>query len=347
MLLGGTGCQQCGCVPCVPCDAVCSETAVGFEVVYSGNTTDGYLTWSGTANPVNAVPPVTGPYNAQVTGNFYLPGDDFPCYARLRVWRNIFTMNPGATETPTSESVVVTCATGKIRVGIFELRAGESVKFGGAAPTSGDAITYWTPATNVMTVLGVEDDQSGGVTTGWNYAIESLCSPSSGSITARVEWTDDDIYHAIYAEWLECGDEGPAGPCTVTCAGVAVDEPATLYMTISNQTTTISGAVPNLEGTYALGKNFNFEVPLWCKMHYYFDDLGDGKRLTISSDGDFGWVGFGIYIDDGSGGEVDAFDYEALVCGTDATGSATCTIYGPFPSFTVRGSISFDWSLST
>lgn len=362
MLLGGTGCQQCGCVPCVPCDAVCSETAVGFEVVYSGNTTDGYLTWSGTANPVNAAPPVTGPYNAQITGNFSLPGDDFPCYARLRVWRNIFTMNPGATETPTSESVVVTCATGKIRVGIFELLAGESVKFGGAAPTSGDAITYWTPASNVMTVLDVEDDQSGGVTTGWNYAIESLCSPSSGSITARVEWTDDDIYHAIYGEFVECFTQSNAGgDCVIDCDGTLTDYPDSLTVDITNASinyTLPSGwtaTFPSINGTYVVPRG---TVDPWCRA--FFDSFAVTSGVfSLLVEGSIFSAGVSEFpftpqrgIQSGSVRLLMSNTVEDLVCGAVASISGSGTIVvldqnaGGGGANTEIGTIDFDYEVT-
>lgn len=352
------GCFAC-CVPCDPCEAVCSETAVGFEVVYSGNTTDGYLTWSGTANPVNAVPPVTGSYNAQITGNFSLPGDDFPCYARLRVWRNIFTMNPGATETPTSESVVVTCATGKIRAGIFELLAGESVKFGGAAPTSGDGITYWAPASNVMTVLDVEDDQSGGVTTGWNYAIESLCSPSSGGITARVEWTDDDIYHAIYGEFVECFDEQE---CELDCSGTPT-EFGSLFLSITNQTSTMGnnlGVTVTLENDYVLDirsdpglallycgefRAYSFSPPVqffWTAyaIATYF---AQGLFLQVNLDGRAN-VNDNLFVTFG----VSEQDVRDLICGSVASLSGTASITLPITNTRgITGTITFDWELST
>lgn len=353
------GCFAC-CVPCDPCDAVCSETAVGFEVVYSGNTTDGYLTWSGTANPVNAVPPVTGPYNAQITGTFSMPGDDFPCYARLRLWRNIFAKNPGATETLSKEQVLVTANSGKVNLGTLTLNTGESVRIGGNGP---DGATYWLQGASPFLYIAAEDDQSGAAPAQYQLSMSSQCNqPANVTITARIEWTDDDIHHWIYGHLMECFEDppDPPGGCKIDCDGTQTDVASQVYLALSSQVDDNSppsgyaATFPNITGTFTLPQRAcrvfldAFSVTngqLYLGAYYGIEvRVGSYPYTAPSGSQPFSAQGYGFI-------PITAADYDALLCGDVATlsgsGSVAMYLFGAGGGSQVSvGSIAFDWELS-
>jgi len=263
MMAFSLGCFAC-CVPCDPCTAECSETAVGFEVVWQGNQSAPHMTWTGVTNPINAVPPVGTPYYQQVSASFTLPSDDFPCYARLRFWRNVFDKDGTPSEALSVERVIVRLESGKIADGLYGaeyLSPGQAIVFTSEA----DAVNYdpkeYIVVTGFMPIALVAalDDQS-ATATGNELGFIAGCSGTQITATAYIEWTSASIYHSLYGTFKECGEDlPPENPPTadcLDCAGTPSLPPPTVYLTISNfdaaTVEDIDGNVVDFNGTYAL-----------------------------------------------------------------------------------------------
>jgi hypothetical protein len=260
MLLGAVGCQKCGCKPCQACEAACDDTPdSNFQTVYQANDTDGVLSWSG-----DAMGPIDGPFTgfegsgpfSQTIGmaedfSVVLPGTRFPCYARLSVWKNI--SGGTGSETVTS-SITITCTSGRIRVGMFELSGGESLFIGPASYTS--TATYRIDNDDPIPSVAGDMDQSLSPPFGW-FSAEAVCSPATLSFTASISWSNADIQHSLYGRFIECYDDlppGDPGDC-LDCAGIPTPAPDTVYLTISNfdggGAVDANGTTINYDGTYA------------------------------------------------------------------------------------------------
>ena len=358
-LMMGAECANCGCKPCQACDAVCDETpAENFETVYQG-TDDGVLESGGSANPVNAFPAPAGPFDGSVStmAAITLPSDRFPCYARFRVWRNVFEKNGTPSEALSKQSVRINCISGRIRLGLtgLVLNAGESVEFTSTPGTSTATYVFDTSAA-VPLVTGA-DDKSGSPP-GYYYYVEAVCTPAEVQFNAEIGWTSADIYHVIYGHMMECYESPPDPPvCEVDCDGTMTTVPNTVYLEISNTTESPTNppdatyTLPEIAGTYAL--------PL-ALCPAYLDEFGvTGGTLfasvflqAIALRSQFPlqylplWTpGRGTVVVSIS--EQDLID---LLCGGAAlsgTGTMKCDALGPGGGQIVNlGTISFDWELS-
>jgi hypothetical protein len=243
MLLGAVGCQKCDCKPCQACEAACDDTpSENFETVHvsvagNENLTDGILEASGDTNPVPGYPGgSTGPYEQVISGSATLPGDRFPCYARLQLWRNEADQEPGGSPTMDLDYqyVLITCTVGKIRFGALELSAGESVWI-----TSDTTLTPPSPAPTYIVegtsipLVGGDGDQSGSPPAflGGTLAVQALCvDPVDGvagvSFYAKIAWSEEAAYHVLYGRMVECYDETE---CLAEC-----EPPETLYVVLTN-----------------------------------------------------------------------------------------------------------------
>ena len=253
------GCKCCGCDPCT---AECDTTPdANFEVVYQANDTDGALQWAGDAmGPIDGPYPGfegSGPFSQTITlaENFSvtMPGTRFPCYARIKFWRNVG--GGEGSETVTS-SVTITCNSGKVDIGPVVLSEGESAYFGPDPEVSG--ATYRLLSLDAIPLVSGGDDQSLAVIASPIYGGTAECSPSSISVTATISWSNAAIQHNLYGTFVECYDElppGDPGDC-LDCDGTPTPAPETVYLTISNFDG--GGAVDgngdpiNYDGTYAL-----------------------------------------------------------------------------------------------
>jgi hypothetical protein len=276
------------------------------------------------------------------------------------LWRNEADQEPGGSPTMDLDYqyVLITCTVGKIRFGALELSAGESVWI-----TSDTTLTPPSPAPTYIfegtsiPLVGGDGDQSGSPPAflGGTLAVQALCvDPVDGvagvSFYAKIAWSEEAAYHVLYGQMLECYDL-PAS-CQVDCGGTATSEPNELYLTVSNQSDTVSGDVPNLEGSYVLDKSLilsGVPVTAFCGYHDLRDthlSAGSSRRGTTP---ETGWltlfVSFGPPGQGGAGSAI--YDFETVVCGGSDSGSVTINILGPAPDYANVGTITFDWELST
>lgn len=271
MILGGGQCQKCKCIPCDPCEQECTNPHTGdaYEVVYTlyslgveiGNTTDGYLTASGSRDEDDPYDGMDGssPWYQQVEGGFSFGPSVTrnPCTVRVSFWRSTRTLGPTVFPPPaatlTVSKVTVSCTAGRIRFGENVISEGESQDFDVTFPLvagTGDQ--------------SADDPRSAEGT----FAVSPLCREASFSITARIEWTTSNRLHTLYGIVRECYEIGT--PCAEFCDGdPAPDE---VYLTISNLSVTAQSgpfAYPSyteldsmsafLEGTFVLSR-----VPGYC-----------------------------------------------------------------------------------
>jgi hypothetical protein len=357
------GCFAC-CVPCDPCDAACDETPdEAFAVVYQVEDDRANLTWTG-----DAMGPIDGPWPGFESGssfsqtitsnNVLLPGSRFPCYFRLKLWRNVG--GGEGSESLTSQRVTISCSQGKLNLGFLVLNAGESVEFTTAPENS--------TATYVLESTPIALDDNGGdrhahPPTEWQISGGALCADTSVSVQASIEWSNDLIQHNLYGEFQECFDDppDPPGGCKITCNGNETDIPVEVFLTISNVTEDNSppsgytATFPDIEGTFAL--------PLlsFCRQYGDTFSVTDGvMRVGV-------YYGIGMLVDGypfsapnftpwsergGTQIYIAKEDYEEFLCGDVATLSGTATIQlyllGPGGGGGVNlGSMTFDWELSS
>lgn len=254
MILGGGQCQKCKCIPCDPCEQECTEPHTGdaYEVVYTlyqlgvetGNTTDGYLTASGSRDEDDPYDGMDGssPWYQQIEGGFSFGPSVTrnPCTVRVSFWRSTRTLGPTVFPPPaatlTVSKVTVSCTAGKVRFGENIISEGESQDFNVTFP--------------LVTGSGDQSENDPRTAVG-TFAVSPLCREASFSITARIEWTTSKRLHTLYGLVRECYEEGT--PCDTFCDGDPA--PDVLYLTISNAATTIGtfdGTFPN--GTYVLDR---------------------------------------------------------------------------------------------
>ena len=265
MLLGAVGCQKCDCKPCQACEAACDDTpAENFQTVYQANDTDGVLSWSGDAmGPIDgpfAGFEGSGPFSQTITraedASIGLPSDRFPCYARLRVWKNI---SGGTGSEAVTSSITIICTSGRIRVGMFELSGGESLYIGPASHTS--TATYRIDGDDPIPTVAGDMDQSMSYLFG-SFVAEAICSPATLSLTASISWSNADIQHSLYGQFMECYDDLPPGDqddC-LDCDGTPTPQPDPIYLTISNFDSggakDYNGDNIDWSGTYAISPAF-------------------------------------------------------------------------------------------
>jgi hypothetical protein len=387
-LMMGAECANCGCKPCQACDAACDDTpsenfeAVHVSVAGNENLTDGILEASGDTNPVPGYPGgSTGPYEQVISGSATLPGDRFPCYARLQLWRNEADQEPGGSPTMDLDYqyVLITCTVGKIRFGPLELSAGQSVWI-----TSDTTLTPPSPAPTYIfegtsiPLVGGDGDQSGSPPAylGGTLAVQALCvDPVDGvagvSFYAKIAWSEEAAYHVLYGRMVECYDE-PASECEIDCDGTPTAVPETLYLTIENAVATTpdplpagySYSLPDINGVYALTSLGTLNPNgLYCDLFFggemagdAFVQIGFGTNGVVASPSDklFLYFTFPLASPPTSGGygyiELAKYvDNRAdVLCGIAKTGSAEVqvgVIGGLFPGG--LGSITFDWELSS
>jgi len=323
------GCFAC-CVPCDPCEAECDENpAESFDVVYQVEQERANLTWTG-----DAMGPIDGPWpgfesgvsfsQTITTNNVRLPGSRFPCYFRLKLWRNVG--GGEGSEALDYAYTTVSCIEGKVDLGIVQLNAGESAVF-----TSDTSLSFNNPTYILETASGAIffDDQPADrhafPPTLSQIAGIALCAGTSVSVQSTIVWSNDLIQHNLYGEFQECFDEPPVD-CSIDCDGTPVALPAELYLTLSNSTATVLG-----DGTVVL------PGPQFCR------DWGglytDGAYVRWSKD--FATELYvlldlpGTFVSAADIGIADE-DMVALLCGDVES------LTGQFSS----NDASFDWELS-
>jgi hypothetical protein len=370
MLLGAVGCQKCDCKPCQACEAACDETPdSNFQTVYQANDTDGVLSWSG-----DAMGPIDGPFTgfegsgpfSQTIGmaegfSVVLPGTRFPCYARLRVWKNI---SGGTGSEAVTSSITITCTSGRIRVGMFELSGGESLSIGPASHTS--TATYRIDNDDPIPSVAGDMDQSLSYPFGW-FGAEAICSPATLSLTASISWSNADIQHSLYGQFMECYDDLPPGDpddC-LDCDGTLTPAPDAIYLTISNfdggGAVDANNATIDYDGTYALDLT---PTALECARYVAFlpppnvanvPPLSLGQAATTASVSG-GVSGFGFIGNNTSGGVLvsplllfsfAAGDMITMLCGGAAVSGSYSGSWILASGSGAAPSLSFDWELST
>lgn len=289
------GCFAC-CVPCDPCDAACDETPdEAFAVVYQVEDNRANLTWTG-----DAMGPIDGPwpgfesgtaFSQTITSNgIVLPGSRFPCYFRLKLWRNVG--GGEGSETLASQRVTISCTEGKLDLGFVALNAGESVEFNPNPASASQNATYVFPSTAIQLDENGGDRHAFPPAFGW-IGGRALCAGTIVSVQAHIEWTNGLIQHNLYGEFVECFDElppGDPGDC-LDCDGTPTPAPDTVYLTISNFDG--GGAVDAnddpivLDGTYAIPLSNGY--PVSCHDYTLFGTPVIAWRST-------GWP-FGFWLD--------------------------------------------------
>ncbi len=267
----GLGCFSC-CQGCVPCNAACDTTpGEAFNVVYQVEDSRANLTWTG-----DAMGPIDGPwpgfeggtvFSQTITSNgIALPGTRFPCFFRLKLWRNVG--GGDGSESLTSQWVRVSCVQGKLDFGFLVLNAGESVEFTPNPENASELSTYVVEST-LITLDGNAGDRHAFPPLSLGIAGSALCADTIVSVQARIEWTNSLIQHNLYGQFVECYDEinlppESPGDC-LDCDGTPAPAPETVYLTISNfdrggmyQLDGIGGGLinntelPSQDGEYAL-----------------------------------------------------------------------------------------------
>ena len=366
----GAGCVKCGCKPCVPCTAECDpNTPVGFTVAYSGQD-DVYIGSNVSANPVNVVPTPAGPFYAEIAtiGAITIPSDNFPCYFRLKIWRNVFEKNGTPSEALSLTKLRIACTQGKVLVNeTFELSSGESILFTTEEnPSSVDTYVFAGLESLFHVVAGL-DDQSGNPPP-YGFGASALCSPATVTVSARIEWTSPDIHHVLYGQLVECYDNLPPedpNEC-LDCNGTPTAAPSAIYMTISNFEG--GGAIDanndpiNYDGTYVLDLAPNaLECARYAGSVSPLPPIANLPPLSLALGGITASVsgtirGFGFVGNNSSGAVlvspvvvvfVQQGDMLDMLCGGAAlSGSYSGSWIIAFGSGTAP-SLSFDWELST
>ena len=383
-LMLGAGCVKCGCKPCVPCTAECDpNTPVGFTVAYSGQD-DVYIGSNVSANPVNVVPTPAGPFYAEIVtigqvvgGALTMPSDYLACLFRLKIWRNVFEKNGTPSEALSKQTLTIRCTQGKIWVGDFELRAGESVIYTTEPETLVEGIyTYVIKLSNIFQAVAGLDDQSGNPPRYPAAGAYALCTPASVSVSARIEWTSPDIHHVLYGQLVECFDELPPedpNNC-LDCDGTATPAPETVYLEISNfngdGARTLGFGTLNLNGTYALSlapnaiacAHYEGDLPINAVGEYcayiaqgrirvgyggmLFDAITGGHPTnTLYSSGG---ILYPLSMEKRIGAAFSFQQWQDLLCdGTPISGSVSFRWNFQCSAVDTDTDCSFDWELST
>lgn len=190
------------------CDVECSLSP--FVVYYNQRSGNG-LSLNRDAYPVcenSSLPPEI------ISGTYNLNTSPYGCGLKFRFWRNIFSdCNSEQTTDVTTQTVVVTCTSGSIKVN------GETLNSGGSK-------TFNTIAF---------DPSRGGVpnsTLGEEIVVKNKCCPpqdsASFTITATLDWStqrDHDLYGTVSCAVIgpcqspfNCpGHEGSGGWCNCNC----------------------------------------------------------------------------------------------------------------------------------
>ena len=362
MLLGAIGCQQCSCQACVPCDAVCDETPdEAFAVVYQVEDQRANLTWTG-----DAMGPIDGPWPGFESGTVFsqtitsngivLPGTRFPCYFRLKLWRNVG--GGEGSETLSSQRVTISCTEGKLDLGFVVLNAGESVEFNPNPESANENATYVFPSTAIQLDENGGDRHAFPPEFDWIGGI-ALCAGTIVSVQAHIEWTNDLIQHNLYGEFVECFDEQE---CELDCSGTPT-EFGSLFLSITNQASTMGnnlGVTVTLENDYVLDIRSDPGLALlYC---------GEFGAYSFSPPVQFFWTAYaiatyfaqGLFLRVNLGGSanvndnlfvtfgVSEQDVRDLICGSVASLSGTASITLPITNTSgITGTITFDWELST
>jgi hypothetical protein len=374
MILGGGQCQKCKCIPCDPCEQECTNPHTGdaYEVVYTlyslgveiGNTTDGYLTASGSRDEDDPYDGMDGssPWYQQVEGGFSFGPSVTrnPCTVRVSFWRSTRTLGPTVFPPPaatlTVSKVTVSCTAGRIRFGENVISEGESQDFDVTFPLvagTGDQ--------------SADDPRSAEGT----FEVSPLCREASFSITARIEWTTSNRLHTLYGLVRECYEIGT--PCAEFCDGdPAPDE---IYLTISNLEVTafdeydsvtyspeqLDSTKEYLNSTFVLPRTENFcgsfagafSAPPTSANLESCDSLSGGTALSIEVSQAFKQIYIRIAV--GRGNlcawaivmKASMLDGMFPICGTAYIESGQGTdiaFIGPSPATYVG---SFDWEITT
>lgn len=230
------GCFAC-CVPCDPCDAVCDETPdEAFAVVYQVEDQRANLTWTG-----DAMGPIDGPWPGFESGssfsqtitssNVLLPGSRFPCYFRLKLWRNVG--GGEGSDALDVERVTISCTQGKVNLGVVVLNAGESLDI--RTDPENSTATYVIDGTTISLDTN-GGDRHAHPPAFWQVSGGALCANTIVTVTASIQWSNDLIQHNLYGKFVECFDELPPGDpddC-LDCSGTPTAAPEVVYLTISN-----------------------------------------------------------------------------------------------------------------
>jgi hypothetical protein len=336
------GCFAC-CVPCDPCDAACDETPdEAFAVVYQVEDDRANLTWTG-----DAMGPIDGPWPGFESGsafsqtitsnNVLLPGSRFPCYFRLKLWRNVG--GGEGSESLLSERVTISCTQGKLDLGFVVLNAGESVEF--------TTVPESSTATYVIDRTRIALDENGGdrhahPPLAGDFGGTALCADTTVTVIAEIAWGNDLIQHNLYGEFVECFND--LGECEVDCSGTATAIPSDLYLSVTDSTGNHL-ASDLIEGEWVLSNTSDA-----CVYHQnVIAGAGSGGDQGIA----FTLIGAGSGVDPASarvtlwlavGNEfvaidITSADFVAMICGTPLSGSVTHEFVG--------GVMTFDWELST
>lgn len=363
----GLGCFSC-CAPCDPCDAACDETPdEAFAVVYQVEDQRANLTWTG-----DAMGPIDGPwpgfeggtvFSQTITSNgIVLPGSRFPCYFRLKLWRNVG--GGEGSETLASQRVTISCTEGKLDLGFVALNAGESVEFNPNPASASENATYVFPSTAIQLDENGGDRHAFPPAFGW-IGGRALCAGTIVSVQAHIEWTNGLIQHNLYGEFVECFD-GPGTECSYPC-DPDIPTPGSLFLTITNTaiefTSGFSGPSIDINGEYILSAlpPVAFGCNEWGVVASATGATLRGwagpseptpSGVVVLLDGIEGllWGSFPVIR---AGGSVRLLYRNELgfICDSSTeAGSATLVIYGDIPGISTYdqvASITFDWELST
>ena len=356
MILGGGQCQKCKCIPCDPCEQECTEPHTGdaYEVVYTlyslgveiGNTTDGYLTASGSRDEDDPYDGMDGssPWYQQVEGGFSFGPSVTrnPCTVRVSFWRSTRTLGPTVFPPPaatlTVSKVTVSCTAGKVRFGENIISEGESQDFNVTFPL----------------VAGTGDQSADDPRTGQGtFEVTPVCRDASFSITARIEWTTSNRLHTLYGIVRECYEIGT--PCAEFCDGDPA--PDVLYLTISNGVLP-SGTYPASfpSGTYVLDR-----WPGTCTSYFLYltpecSLFGFTNRVHINGSG-LGGPNLGVldfWMDASKDGVCGTVVFKAqdvaleTPCGPGVVDSGSATWYwvGTINNIITTISGTLDWEVS-